>query len=133
MHGGSPRQRKPDPEHVVGLSAVCPDICPPTNYPHSYSCSKGVHAPSEKCNNVACALRINIVCEHTNLEPTNNPINDHIPELFPSLWTLWTRIPLARPERDLLELHTDDGNFFFFFNGLDWISQIDVTPTPPDV
>lgn len=74
------------------------------------------------------------MCEHTNVEPTNNPINDHIPQLFPFFWILWTRILLARPERDLLELHTDDEkNYYYFFYGLDWISQIDVTPTPPDV
>lgn len=76
------------------------------------------------CNNVACALHINIVREHTIVEPPNIPSNDHIPQLFPSLWTLWTRIPLARPEHDLLELHTDDEKIiiiiFFLWFGLDF-------------
>lgn len=118
MHGGSPRQRKPDTEHVVGPSAVCPDICPPTNYPHSYTCSKCVHTPSETCNNVARAPCINIAHEHTNVEPTNNPISDHMLQLFPSPWILWTRLPLARLECDLLQLHTHDEKkklFLFFF------------------
>lgn len=83
MHGGSPRQLKPDTEHVVELSAVCPDICPPTNYPHSYTCSKCIHTPPETCNNVARAPCINIVHECTNAEPTNNHISDHMLKLVP--------------------------------------------------
>lgn len=51
MRGGSPRQQKPRYGACGGaFSAVCPYICPATNYPRAYTCSTSMHTHIHRAN-----------------------------------------------------------------------------------
>lgn len=51
MRGGSPRQQKPRYGACGGaFSAVCPYICPATNYPRAYTCSTCMHTHIHSAN-----------------------------------------------------------------------------------